>query len=137
MEDICSICKEHKRARFNLKAGKLICHNCYTRDPSMHEKCSKCRKVKLVAMHTESGKAICHNCYRKDSSIYERCLRCGEVKQVVMRTKYGRPICLNCRQRSKVGKCAECGKKKVIQALGLCYGCYQYQRRARMAVSPA
>lgn len=138
MGDICSVCKEPKRVRFNLKTGKLICNNCrYVRDPSMHKKCSKCKKVKPVAAHTNYGRPICHNCYGKDVSIYESCFKCGEVKQVVIRTNDGKPICENCYQRSRVGKCTGCRKRKVIQAFGLCYACYQSQRRASMAVFSA
>lgn len=69
MEGICSVCKEHKTLHHNRKTGKLICHNCYRKDPSTHEECSKCGKVKPVGMRTESGKLICHNCYQRQQRV--------------------------------------------------------------------
>ena len=126
-------------------SGKPICPNCYQtaryRDPSTHEKCSECGQVKSVAVRNKLDQPICHNCYRKDPSTHERCSECGELKPVTMRTKAG-PICSACYQRGRVGLCARCKEMKVIQALGLCYACYQNQRRAsirlaNMAAHPA
>lgn len=137
MEDTCSVCKKNKRVHRNRKTGKLVCSNCYQRDPSTHEKCYKCRKVKHVYGRTDFGKPTCSNCYKRDPSTHERCSKCGEVKYVKTRTDSGKPICTNCYHRSRVGKCVECKKKKIIQAFGRCYGCYQRQHRASIAARPA
>jgi len=99
--------------------------------------CDVCRKRRTVHRNRRSGKAICPNCYRKDPSTHQKCFECGEVKPVKARNETGKAICNNCYQRSKVGKCTECKKTKVIQALGLCRACYQRQWRANLAARPA
>jgi hypothetical protein len=75
--------------------------------------------------------------FKPKSNYNPKGVRCGGVKHVVMRNKSGKAICSACYQRSKVGECAKCKETKVIQALGLCYCCYQRQRRASMAARPA
>ncbi|MEK7124141.1 MAG: hypothetical protein AAB877_00430, partial [Patescibacteria group bacterium] len=92
-----------------------------------------CGKRKNVHKNRVSGKAVCPACYQKDPSTHEQCSECREVKPVKARTEDGKAVCPACYRRSKVGKCNECKKTKVIQALGLCYGCYQLQRRKNMA----
>ena len=44
---------------------------------------------------------------------------------------------LRVRRAKELGKCTECNKEKVIVALGLCWSCYQRQRRARTPTRPA
>jgi len=142
VEGICSVCKQEKNVHHR-NSGKPICYSCYSlarhRDPSTHEECSQCGKVKPVSTRTGSGKPICYSCYGlardRDPSTHEECSQCGKVKPVSTRTGSGKPICYSCYHRSNVGKCAECKEKKIIQALGLCYACYQKQRRANMAIS--
>jgi len=108
--------------------------------------CSVCKERKLVHRNRKTGKRICHNCYQmasyRDPSMHEKCSKCEEVKPVAMRTKAGKPICPACYQQNRVGRCTNCGQDKVIQACGLCYACYQNQRRAsirlaNMAAHPA
>ena len=67
------------------------------------------------------------------------CGVCGQQKQVRRIRGTDWLICKNCYKKSKakVGECARCRKTKVIQAFGLCFNCYQRQRRANMAASPA
>ncbi len=138
MENSCDVCEQRKVVRRNQKTGTAICQNCYGiaryKDTSLHEKCFECGEVKHVAGRDEGGLAICPNCYQraryKDTSLHEKCLKCDEVKPVARRSETGRAICNTCQQRSRIGSCKECLQTTVIQALGLCYACYQRKRRA-------
>ena len=99
--------------------------------------CNVCGRRKVVHKNRRSGKAVCPACYAiaryYDPSTHEQCSECREVKPVAMRTEDGKAVCPACYRRSKIGKCAKCKETKTIQALGLCYGCYQSQRRVKMA----
>ena len=103
--------------------------------------CDLCGQLRTVHKNRKTGEAICSRCYQadyyRDFSTYDRCFSCGKIKQVATRNEAGKAICSVCYRRSKIGECAECKETKVIQAFGLCYGCYQHQRRASMAAYPA
>lgn len=134
---VCNICHGCKRIHHNRKIGKPLCRKCYKRlryhDPSTYRKCSKCGELKPVAVHTDDG-PVCSGCYQKeryhDSSLHKKCSKCGEVRYIVRRIDGDKFMCNSCYQRTKVGRCIECGEVKVIQAGGYCYKCYQRRRRA-------
>ena len=139
MKGTCDTCRQSRTVHKDRNTGKAICTRCHGtaryRDSSTHEKCFVCDKVKAVGVRNETGKAICMNCCatarRRDSSTHEQCFVCDRVKAVVTRNEDGKAICESCHRRGKINKCAECEKTKVIQALGLCYACYQSQRRTK------
>ncbi len=143
MEGICAICGQRKNVHKNREVGKAVCQSCYSkaryRNPSTHEKCSKCGGVKPVTIRTETGEAICYNCYHKSRypNLHEhkKCSQCGKGTWGKRRNEIGEAICSRCyckgHHRCKIGECAKCEETKVIQALGLCYACYQRQRRAK------
>lgn len=69
-----------------------------------------------------------------------RCNVCRRMKDKVHRSrKTKRLVCTTCadRARMRVGACAECGHRKLLQARGRCYACYKRQwrstRRTEMA----
>ena len=97
--------------------------------------CKLCEQVRTVYKNRKSGELICDAC-RRNPSNHEKCSECGMVKPVAKRNESGKATCSACRNRSNISRCAKCGETKVIQALGLCYGCYQYQRRASTAAGP-
>ncbi len=96
--------------------------------------CSTCRREKKNNIHRnrETGELICAKCYRHDSFNFEECAICEEFRYPAFHID-GWAICYRCRK--KVGECAGCKKNKIIQALGLCYGCYKQKRRARVAIT--
>lgn len=59
------------------------------------------------------------------------CSVCLRETNVIRNRKTGKYRCNACYQRSIRGHCQACKKPKVIQAKGLCYRCYQIQRRGR------
>ena len=61
--------------------------------------------------------------------------RCAECGKMKIILALDR--CRTCYRNSKVGECVECGEMKVIHALDRCYCCYQRRRRAHMTASPA
>ena len=125
----CAVCNRVKPV-LTRKAGNPICQNCHRKDASTHERCIRCSRLKPVARRTVSG-PLCKTCYLKDSSICRRCIRCGRLKPAKSDIRSGRPLCHVCHRLSRIGICAGCGKKKFIQALKCCSGCYQQQRRAQ------
>lgn len=105
-------------------------------DPSTYRKCRICGRIKQVRMRVGKNGAICPACYQRcfytpPESI---CSKCGRSKPVAKYTDDGKPMCHTCyNYNKKIGFCAKCGEEKNIQALGLCYGCYQKRRRQYMA----
>lgn len=104
----------------------------------MERVCDVCKKPKKdVYKDSKTGQDICLNCHKmaiyRDPSTHEKCSCCKKVKPVKTHNEFGKVICFGCYQskRKKIGKCADCKKIKIIQALGCCYGCYQSQRRAK------
>ena len=102
-------------------------------DPSTYRKCYICGRKKPVRMRIGKKGAVCPICYQKyyytpPKSI---CYKCRQLRPVTKYTDDGKPICHNCCNK-KIGFCSECREEKRIQALGLCYGCYQRRRRRRM-----
>lgn len=105
-------------------------------NPSLYRECYMCGRNKPVRMRFGKNEAVCPNCYQKYfyTPPVSTCSKCGHIKPVAKYTDDGKPICRNCYHK-KMGFCAKCGKEKIIQALGLCYGCYQKHRRHLMAKS--
>jgi hypothetical protein len=134
MKGICGKChflKELRRIKKKGKTSSNICDSCFNQDPLNHEVCIKCGQKRPVQIRDSHGRAICHRCYCQDPARHKICSKCRRLKQVATRDKLGRPICHNCyRQQRKKVKCLDCRKKKIIQALGLCGGCYKRQWRA-------
>jgi hypothetical protein len=69
-----------------------------------------------------------------------RCSVCRRRKDKVHRSrKTGKLVCATCadRARMRLGPCADCGQRKLLQARGRCYACYKRQWRSlrRMAVA--
>jgi hypothetical protein len=61
-----------------------------------------------------------------------RCSTCRRHKQKVHRSrKTGKLVCATCadRARMRLGPCADCGQRKLLQARGRCYACYKRQWR--------
>jgi hypothetical protein len=68
-----------------------------------------------------------------------RCAVCRRHKDKVHRSrKTGKLVCAACsdRARMRLGACADCGQRKLLQARGRCYACYKREWRShRRAVS--
>jgi hypothetical protein len=57
-----------------------------------------------------------------------RCSVCRRIKEKVHRNRKSKKlVCTTCadRARMRVGSCAECGQRKLLQARGRCYACYK------------
>ena len=145
MQGICSVCEGHKEVLLNSKTEKLICPNCYRRDPSTHEECSKCGEVKQIHARF-NGKPICQNCYMHDRSGHKKCSVCGEVRAVAKRTVSDEPICVRCypaaryRDPSTHEKCSKCGEVKpvatrIASGKPLCQMCYKRSKVAKVTVT--
>ena len=120
------------------KGGLTIAEYCRRRyyNKKTHRKCCVCGKVKPVRMRLEEygeRKAVCPNCYAKYFYIppTSMCYMCNSEKPVAKYSENGLPICHNCNNKKITGACRMCGQEKIIQAMGLCYGCYKKQRRAK------
>ena len=62
-----------------------------------------------------------------------RCSACRRHKDKVHRSrKTGKLVCATCadRARMRLGACADCGQRKLLQARGRCYACYKRQWRS-------
>jgi hypothetical protein len=62
-----------------------------------------------------------------------RCSVCRLRKGKVHRSrKTGKLVCATCadRARMRLGPCADCGERKLLQARGRCYACYKRQWRS-------
>jgi len=62
-----------------------------------------------------------------------RCSVCRRRKGKVHRSrKTGKLVCATCadRARMRLGSCADCGERKLLQARGRCYACYKRQWRS-------
>jgi predicted amidophosphoribosyltransferase len=92
--------------------------------------CDHCHNFKLVHRHRKTQQNLCVICYRKYFSPKKKCSKCGEVRPVAGRIGLA-PICANCKNKNKIGICVHCDEKKIIQAHGRCYRCYQEKRRMK------
>ena len=132
MQGICKACGQSKTVHKNRKTGKLVCKNCYYDHFAWQEKCSKCNDVGRIACR-KGKKIVCSKCYHKSyAPPRQECSRCHKTKPVE-NWDGDQPVCGVCYKKSRIGECAECKKKKVIQALGLCYACYKRRHRAKLA----
>jgi predicted amidophosphoribosyltransferase len=62
-----------------------------------------------------------------------RCSTCRKHKDKVHRNRQtGHLVCATCadRARMRVGPCAECGERKLLQARSRCYACYKREWRS-------
>jgi hypothetical protein len=62
-----------------------------------------------------------------------RCSICRRRRHKVHRSrKTGKLVCAACadRARMRVGRCADCTRRKLLQARGRCYACYKRQWRS-------
>ncbi len=95
----------------------------------------ECGKFRKVHKNKRTGKLLCPVCCRRDpaASEYDDCHKCKEFKFVAGRTEEDEPLCLKCirEETTFVAVCEKCGLEKIIQAVGLCYGCYKARSRAR------
>jgi hypothetical protein len=61
-----------------------------------------------------------------------RCSVCRRRKDKIHRNrKTGKLVCATCadRARMRLGPCADCGQRKLLQARGRCYACYKREWR--------
>ena len=116
-----------KRERSGFIKGMTIAEYYKKRyhDKSTHEQCFKCGRMRHVRMRVDK-KAVCPRCYQRYFYSYPKsiCTKCGRLKLVAKYTTDGKPVCGSCREKN-TGICKMCGKEKIIQAAGLCYGCYK------------
>lgn len=113
----------------------ILVHS-YSGGAEMIGKCFCCLKKKEVHRDRKSEKLICTYCYRKIYFVIE-CFECKEKAILAAYNEKGRPLCSKCYKETIFGPCKDCGETRILQALGLCYKCYQRQRRAnfRLAIS--